>query len=134
MTGGRTGTPSSAPAAARDGASATTTGAGDTWARASAISTGARKDLRRRFGQAAPQQPVCRPGALFYVTARSGRRTAWLAGPYVSHLAALDAATERRSRLNPHSDAHWWSLGTASLPAGDVPDGLMFDRRAVTRR
>lgn len=73
----------------------------------------ARRDLRNRFRQV-PAEPVQqRPGARFYVTAVSGRRVAYLLGPYVSHLSA-QVAVPRGRRLLP--GGCWVAVGTASRP------------------
>ena len=84
---------------------------------------GARRHLRRRWNQGQPEPPVCRPGARFYVTARSdGGRTAWLIGPFASHVGAQAAVPRARRLLADRypDDAQWASLGTASRP-GTVP-------------
>jgi len=58
----------------------------------------AKRYLRSKFNQR-PLEPILRrPGARFYVTARRGRRTAFLLGPYVSHMTAL-ADVPRGRRL-----------------------------------
>jgi len=78
----------------------------------------AKRDIRRKYRGTRPDSPVSRPGARFYVTARSGGRTAYLLGPYGSHLAALDNV-ERGRRLMyeryPH-EASFVAVGTASTP------------------
>jgi len=80
---------------------------------------GARKDMRRRFNQGMPQPIVRRLGARFYVTARRGAgATAYLLGPYVSHMTAL-AAVPRGWRLLHERWSHeasWLAVGTASRP------------------
>jgi hypothetical protein len=78
----------------------------------------ARRSIRRRYGQGAPEPIARRPGARFYVTARSGRRTAYLLGPFASHMTAQAAVPRARQELHsryPH-DAPWMALGTASRP------------------
>lgn len=67
-----------------------------------------------------------RPG-LYYVTARDGVRTAYLAGPYDTHAAALDAVNPARKRLDyveHHPHAPFLGYGTARLApdyAGPLP-------------
>jgi hypothetical protein len=58
----------------------------------------AKRYLRRKFTQGRPEEIIQRPGARFYVTARIGRHTYALLGPYVSHMTAL-AAIPRAERL-----------------------------------
>ena len=77
----------------------------------------ARRYLRRKFSSY-PLPPIeVRPGARFYVTARDGKRSALLLGPYVSHMTAL-ANVDRGRRLTRES-GHWrasfMDYGTASL-------------------
>lgn len=80
---------------------------------------GARRDLRRRFGQDRLPPIVRRPGARFYVTARHGPgATAYLLGPYVSHMTALAAVTRGARLLGERwaREASWLAVGTASRP------------------
>jgi hypothetical protein len=75
----------------------------------------AKRYLRSKFNQGLPhQQIVHRPGARFYVTARNGRRTVLLLGPFVSHMTALERVEPaRRALLARHP---FVAVGTASLP------------------
>ena len=50
---------------------------------------GAKRYLRNKWSQSPLPAIVRRPGARFYVTARRGKQTAYLLGPYVSHMTAL---------------------------------------------
>ena len=82
----------------------------------------AKRYLRRKFNQGPAEPVVSRPGARFYVTARSGRRTVYLLGPYASHMTAL--VNVDRGRILAHTRgaaAAFACYGTASalqtLPA-----------------
>jgi hypothetical protein len=79
---------------------------------------GNRKDLKRRFGAAPLPAIERRPGARFYVTARSGNRTAALLGPYISHMTALDNVRrgEALARTAFPAEAAFATFGTASAP------------------
>jgi hypothetical protein len=72
---------------------------------------GAKRYLRAKWKQAPLPAIVVRPGARFYVTARSGARVAYLLGPYVSHMTALAAVPRARTRVG-----HFAAVGTASRP------------------
>lgn len=76
----------------------------------------ARQYLRRKFGDTPAEPIVSRPGHLFYVTARSGKRVAWLLGPYVSHMTALGNINRAWHLLYERypDDAEWVAVGTAS--------------------
>ena len=77
----------------------------------------AKRYLRRKFNRGVLEPIASRPGARFYVTARSGRRAAFLLGPYSSHVIAL-AHVERGRRLAYQHvrDAIFYAYGTASSP------------------
>lgn len=78
----------------------------------------AKRYLKHKF-RSEPLPPiVSRPGARFYVTARRGRRTAFLLGPYVSHMTALAAVPRGRRLLREHGGpgAAFTGVGTASSP------------------
>lgn len=72
----------------------------------------AKRYLRRKWNLGLPEPIVSRPGALFYVTARSGGRVMFLLGPFVSHMTALSLVPQGRL-LHGSSFA---AVGTASLP------------------
>jgi len=77
----------------------------------------AKRYLRRKFGSRPLEPIVRRPGAKFYVTARRGARTAFLLGPYISHMTALAAVPRARRALReryPHEA--FLAVGTASTP------------------
>jgi hypothetical protein len=76
----------------------------------------AKRDLRRRFRQRPLEEPMLRAGARFYVTARVGRRAAYLAGPYATHMAALSVVPCARELLRDWSERAFVSIGTASSP------------------
>lgn len=67
---------------------------------------------------------------LYYVTAREGRKTAFLLGPYVSHPEAL-ARVERGKELAERTDPYAWfyAYGTASCPASQ-PVTVLFPDEA----
>jgi hypothetical protein len=72
---------------------------------------------------------------VFYVTARDGERTAWLAGPFASHgraIGLIDATRDLAEQVDAR--AVWYAFGTASLPAdlGDLPTGTLNARLNVT--
>ena len=77
----------------------------------------AKRYLKRKFNRG-PLEPIQRrPGARFYVTARRGRQTAFLLGPYISHMTALAAVPRARRALReqyPHEA--FLAVGTASAP------------------
>lgn len=58
---------------------------------------------------------MLRRGARFYVTAREGRRTAFLSGPYASHMSALSAVPYARVMLR-EVYGRVAAVGTASCP------------------
>jgi hypothetical protein len=73
----------------------------------------AKRYLRDKFRQA-PLEPIQRrPGARFYVSARVGRKTALLYGPYVSHMTALAKVPAARQRL---AESAFASVGTCNAP------------------
>lgn len=74
----------------------------------------ARRYLRGKFSTGLPEPVVSRPGALFYVTLQAGRRSAFLLGPYVSHMTALAAVPRAREMLGARG--LFASVGTASTP------------------
>jgi hypothetical protein len=76
----------------------------------------AKKYLRRKFRQSPLPPIVHRPGARFYVTARRGRRTAFLLGPYVSHMTALAAVPRAKAIIRDRDPYASIAVGTASLP------------------
>lgn len=77
----------------------------------------ARRYLKNKFRHASLEQLVVRPGARFYVTARSGTRTAFLLGPYSTHSIALMHVQRGRSLCNVQSAwGVYWEVGTASSP------------------
>jgi hypothetical protein len=78
----------------------------------------------------------CGPGAHadgepggFYVTARDGRRTAWLLGPYTTHGEALDRVADG-SRLARQADdrAAFYAFGTTRIVSGPRPAGVLNSR------
>jgi hypothetical protein len=76
----------------------------------------ARRYLRDKFGQR-PLEPIQRrPGARFYVTARLGQRTAFLLGPYASHMTALSNVERGRRLARDYRDTDLASYGTSSYP------------------
>ena len=89
----------------------------------------AKRYLRRRFNQGPQQALVYRPGARFYVTARNGRRTVLLLGPFVSHTTALERVEPVRRVLLPRHG--FVAIGTASFPDSRP---TVFGRFAPTRR
>lgn len=78
--------------------------------------TAAKRYLKRKWRTEPLPEIRGRPGARFYVTARSGRQTAFLLGPYVSHMTALRHVTRARRMLRDHPDprAAFAAVGTAS--------------------
>lgn len=86
---------------------------------------GARRDLKRRFGRGVLEPLVRRPGARFYVTARIGRRTAYLLGPYISHMTALSRVPRAQQLISERYQGFdaWVSVGTASR-ADTIPTRL----------
>ena len=79
----------------------------------------ARKDLKRRFGSRPAEAVVSRPGARFYVTAKSGSRTAFLLGPYSSHMSAqANVARGRRLAEERTREGAYGGIayGTSSTP------------------
>lgn len=76
---------------------------------------GAKRYLRRRWSQGLPEPVVRRPGARFYVTARVGRKTIPLLGPYVSHMTALAAVTRARGLAQGQDRLAFATIGTASV-------------------
>ncbi len=73
----------------------------------------AKKSLRNRFRKT-PLEPVqVRPGHRFYVSARWGRRTVLLLGPYVSHMTALERVPLGWQLLR---GVAFGSVGTCSHP------------------
>jgi hypothetical protein len=72
-------------------------------------------------------------GRDFYVTMNRDKRTAWLAGPFGTHAEALGlvySAQVVACDLDPRSDFD--SFGTASLPAGTGPAGVLNSRLGVS--
>jgi hypothetical protein len=77
----------------------------------------AKRHLRRKFSQGVPEPIASRPGARFYITARSGRRAAFLLGPYSSHVIALTHVERgRRLAYECDRDTVFYAHGTASSP------------------
>ena len=76
----------------------------------------AKRYLRAKFRQSPLPHIERRPGALFYVSVRRGRRSRMLLGPYVSHLSALAAVPRARRLLSDRYPDAWVSVGTASTP------------------
>lgn len=74
---------------------------------------GAKRYLRRKFNEGLPAPVQRRPGARFYVCARSGRRTVLLFGPYVSHMTALAQVPAARRLTKGFAFA---AIGTCSAP------------------
>mgnify|MGYP001582287252 CR=1 FL=1 len=61
-------------------------------------------------------------GHSFYVTAHDGVRYAFLLGPYLTHCEALAQVEQGRGQaVEANPWAHFYSFGTASLPAGSPP-------------
>ena len=83
-------------------------------------------------GAVALGEADARPGR-YYVTAKDGRRTAFLLGPFVqptwgkqAHARALGEVRRAKRYLNAigHSEAPWLAYGTAWMPLyGDAPVG-----------
>lgn len=66
-------------------------------------------------------QPDPRPG-FYYVTAKQGARTAWLAGPFDNHAAALAHVAPASRLAIEHDPAMFFvSFGTARYPDGVTP-------------
>lgn len=63
----------------------------------------------------------------YYVTMKSGNRTAWLLGPYSDHSDALNrvgAAKDLTAKLDQWS--HFYSFGTARIQSEQrLPDGKL---------
>ena len=83
----------------------------------------AKRYLRRKWNSGPLEPVVRRPGARFYVTARRGRQTAFLLGPYISHMTALTALTAltavpraRRALREQYPHEAFLAVGTASTP------------------
>lgn len=67
----------------------------------------------------------------FYVTMKRGDKTAWLAGPYDTHIEAIDKvqlATLIANDVDPRS--HWDAFGTSSIEryTNDHPQGVLNER------
>ncbi len=75
----------------------------------------ARRYLRNRWNTGELPAIVSRPGARFYVTARSGGCTVYLLGPYVSHMTALAAVPRARAIVRERGNG-FAAVGTASRP------------------
>lgn len=77
----------------------------------------ARRYLRNKFRRTSLELPVVRPGERFYVTARANGRTAFLFGPYSTHMIALQNVPRARAKVYEISAwGAFWALGTASSP------------------
>lgn len=87
------------------------------------ITRSRKRELRRTRNLGVPEAPTDRPGRLFYVTARDGRRTAALLGPFVSHMTALERVPRGRRLAEERfgDQAAFASFGTASLPRSRRP-------------
>ena len=73
----------------------------------------ARRYLHHKFREQ-PLEPIQRrPGHRFYVSARLGRRTVLLYGPFVSHMTALERVPAARRRLRHTA---FVVVGTCSTP------------------
>ncbi|HEX5119837.1 MAG TPA: hypothetical protein VFW65_32020 [Pseudonocardiaceae bacterium] len=73
----------------------------------------AKRYLRRKFNEGQRDPIMSRPGALFYVSAHQGRRTALVLGPFVSHMTALERVDSVRRVVG----GPFVAVGTCSLPA-----------------
>ena len=71
------------------------------------------------------------PGRRFYVTVVDAGRVGFLAGPFLTHQAALDRVDEVR-RLAGEVDyrAHWYGFGTCLMDGAPYPAGS-FNARLV---
>ena len=78
----------------------------------------AKRYLRQKFNRGQLEPIQRRPGARFYVTARRGQQTAFLLGPYVSHMTALSAVPRAKRQLREQYPCEaFLSVGTASAMA-----------------
>lgn len=76
----------------------------------------AKRYLRRKFNRGILEPLQRRLGARFYVTARQGPKSAFLLGPYASHMIALMNVSRAESLLRERYPLELVAVGTASAP------------------
>ena len=71
----------------------------------------------------------------FYVTMLRGKRTAFLAGPFVTHAEALEAVDRAREKACDVDPWAWFDLfGTSSLPrSASNPTGVLNAYLGIVR-
>lgn len=74
----------------------------------------AKRYLKKRHNLR-PLPPIeRRPGARWYVTARTGHKAAFLLGPYSSHVTALANVSRGQALASERYGSHFLTIGTAS--------------------